>query len=1372
MMWYDQSVDGEFSSVAVHPAFPVIAAATKEGRVELYDDEGKKQEGIDVAKAGAGEAKLAWHAVRKLLAVGWGNGSIAIWFDNEQVLREGNVHQSSISLVEWNPVGNKLITGDEDGDVVVWKVDLRGRLAVSCQYRLKNKVTHCLFRPSQLLDVDLRNVSSPPFFLGTVTGSIFYADDMGHCTESMSTSAPIAALLMLEQKDTVIVVTTNMLVFRLLLTPDGKLTQESQMKLSSAASKSDAKSIHVVWAGPSTLALSVGGQPIWIWDIENEENYVLNMSGTEKVRINCVAFSSHQSLLVAGTDSGHVVIWKGRINQSTDEEKGRTQVWEMLSKTNTGGSVEDVSWGVQSSVLAVRKRGGLKLLTRQVMHRQFWGRNAAIQVEQSRVLLYPRGKDPISCPVDMRIKGLALARNRFAVWNGHSIEIQTYDAGPLDRGSASDISGGDYAISSSREGLAGTESGGTRSTISTTAMQITIDDQFVYIGQGNRVEVCNSLGVAKGVISWIESEGDISGIISRPAWLCLTTSNKYLKLVDTKSGQFKQVLSKKVDPKLSLHSIHSARVNADGSMICYTGDKLLPGAGDLTYVDPRIHVYDVERDTTLSFDLTPYGGAAASYRWDWNDPKILVCQTGRMDDKPETASRIVSFFVTHSHGLTHHSTHPAPASAEGLLGVNMPSHYHINKASLDKPGNLLLSVPAPDLEGLENADPATLKSMLEFSFHLATGNVNESIRSLQHVRNPSTWRTLAKLCIKTRRPDIAAICFANMGDNRAVAELERVQQDGSGEEVALAIGAMFLGMEGEVEASCTACERWDILNRFYQATNRWEKALQIAATKDRIHLKTTFYNFARWLEEIGDFSGALAAFEKSGCESFEVPRLLLSNNDVKELEKYITGNKSKLLKKWWAQYSESHNNLKGALQNYEAAGDTLSVVRIFCLTGEVDKAVEIAQRANDKAALCHIAQHYSSEHKIAEAIRFYGLSTHLRPAIRLAKDNNMVTHLTSLALQASPDCLLDVAKYFEAKNMGDRAAVLYLKAGSVAKAVDVGLRAGDVGELVRNLPPDTDPAILEKLSNYYQSHDKPSEALHLLLLAKRFDQALALIDQHQIPLTEELIEAIPLTDSAEDKALLVQIADACMAQQQWALACKKYTQAGDRLRAMDALLRSGDTDKIIFFANVSGAKDRQIYVMASNYLQTLQWRNVPTYLKSIITFYTKARAWEHLASFYESCAAVEVDEFQNYEKALGALKEAIKVIDKIKDPQKRDHSLHQFESKVSTMAQFVHAREIAKTDTLLTFQICEQLLQMPDIDDAIRKGDIYALLIELHFSNGYYPQALDLLNRMEASLPGVNVAYYVDERIIQALRGDRDGNVGGEVVEENISVLE
>lgn len=73
---------------------------------------------------------------------------------------------------------------------------------------------------------------------------------------------------------------------------------------------------------------------------------------------------------------------------------------------------------------------------------------------------------------------------------------------------------------------------------------------------------------------------------------------------------------------------------------------------------------------------------------------------------------------------------------------------------------------------------------------------------------------------------------------------------------------------------------------------------------------------------------------------------------------------------------------------------------------------------------------------------------------------------------------------------------------------------------------------------------------------------------------------------------------------------------------MKALLKSGDTEKIIFFAGVSRQKD--IYVLAANYLQTLDWRSDHEILKHIITFYTKGKALEPLAGFYDACAQVRV----------------------------------------------------------------------------------------------------------------------------------------------------
>jgi hypothetical protein len=45
---------------------------------------------------------------------------------------------------------------------------------------------------------------------------------------------------------------------------------------------------------------------------------------------------------------------------------------------------------------------------------------------------------------------------------------------------------------------------------------------------------------------------------------------------------------------------------------------------------------------------------------------------------------------------------------------------------------------------------------------------------------------------------------------------------------------------------------------------RWDDAVGVASSKDRINLKSTHYAHGRHLESVGDVSGAIRAYEKSG----------------------------------------------------------------------------------------------------------------------------------------------------------------------------------------------------------------------------------------------------------------------------------------------------------------------------------------------------------------------------------------------------------------------------------------------------------------------------------------------------------------------------
>lgn len=117
--------------------------------------------------------------------------------------------------------------------------------------------------------------------------------------------------------------------------------------------------------------------------------------------------------------------------------------------------------------------------------------------------------------------------------------------------------------------------------------------------------------------------------------------------------------------------------------------------------------------------------------------------------------------------------------------------------------------------------------------------------------------------------------------------------------------------------------------------------------------------------------------------------------------------------------------------------------------------------------------------------------------------------------------------------------------------------------------------------------------------------------------------------------------------------------------------------------------------MVANYLQTLDWRNVPNVMKAIVSFYTKARAVESLASFYVSCGQVEIDEYQNYEKGLAAFQEATRCLSKSNNLSETEMRLRALKRKMELVSKFCEARELVKKDpnSNAWIEICEKLLQ-------------------------------------------------------------------------------
>ena len=397
--------------------------------------------------------------------------------------------------------------------------------------------------------------------------------------------------------------------------------------------------------------------------------------------------------------------------------------------------------------------------------------------------------------------------------------------------------------------------------------------------------------------------------------------------------------------------------------------------------------------------------------------------------------------------------------------------------------------------------------------------------------------------------------------------------------------------------------------------------------------------------------------------------------------------------------------------------------------------------------------------QIQEAISYFSRSGRYNHAVRLAKEHGLDRELMSFALQASAAVMIDCAEYFERKGEVERAVSLFQKGGNIAKALDLCFRS-QLFEVLRNiadeLGPSTDAAILAQCADFFTRHSQFEKAVHLLLMARRFDAAIELAVSQMVKITDEMAERMapekaPAADGAggggaerDDPrrlALLLKVAKACRQQGSFHLATRKYTQAGDRVKAMKCLLKSGDTEKVIFFANVS--RTREIYVLAANYLQALDWHAEPEVMRSIITFYTKAKAFDALAAFYDACAQVEMDEYRDYEKALGALREAEKYALKAeaggagagggKTGEGSASHVGLLRQRIQLVDKFVGARTLSKSDPNEMVRLCLALLEQPAVETAIRIGDCFALLVEHFYTQNKLDQVRRLLNTVRPS---------------------------------------
>ncbi|XP_033963084.1 intraflagellar transport protein 140 homolog [Pseudochaenichthys georgianus] len=1409
-VYFDHRIDAPEGSevpsqLTWHSSLSVLAVAssssTNGGNVDIYLQQGEFVERCHLERLHP-PTVMRWHPTKPLLALGWENGEVVLLThpSGDQTVLP-STHAASITLLEWSSSGSRLVTGDETGALALWKVDARGRLQGNhlVKHEYKKPITCCIFRPASPGDdvamlarasvsgderaLDKFSWKGAPLKMGPQEGLAFYvstADGKVHSVDEncktstlLSVDGSIKKLLFLEKREVLAVITETMMLSQYTLGPEGGAQEFMKVKLSSKSGQN----VDIVWTENGLLITATGEQVIRLWDLDGDDNYVLALDETlgfeRGEMINCVSYCTGKEILAAGTSHGRIAMWKMVLQPAG---RGDTKaLWKLQTPTEIDGNVLQLQWGSNLNLLAANNSTTVLILCEHVMSAHFSQQVAAVQLTptQLNVTQFSSGGH-LPLQSDMHIKGVCVTKDTVTVWSGKQVTV--------------------YELSGTA--LRNTGSFPCDSPV------VAAHGENLYTVEPNRVQIRTPQGTVKQLLTFSKAEGNPVLLSVCQSYLVVGTDTAHIRVFDLSRRDAKAQSSAKnlADQISNLGALRSVKCNASGSQVSILISQLNGRP------DHKVYFYDVEMDTVTHFDFfvgRPSSGllqteeserqqfqgtelsgrCPVSHFWDESEPRLFVCETVPISSESSSTSfldsvdvSVVTLFCTQEHGILLQDCYPKPSGLQALLALDVPYYYFSCKHGEKDPGSAEISATAPappqksqlptmvsrralrDFVGLENCEKATRDAMLNFSFFLTIGDMDEAFKSIKLIKSEAVWENMARMCVKTRRLDVARVCLGNMGNARAAKALREVETEPE-PEAQVAMLAIQLGMLEDAEKLFKCCQRYDLLNNFYQASGQWKLALETAESHDRIHLRTTYYSHAKYLESIGNKTLALTYYEKSDTHRVEVPRML--QDDTSSLEIYVNKMKDKNIYKWWAQYLESQSDMDSALRFYESAQDYLSLVRVHCYMGNIQKASEIANDTGDRAASYHLARHYEGHEDIKQAVHFYTRAQAYNNAIRLCKENGLDDQLMNLALLSNAEDMMEAACYYEEKETHmDRAVALYHKAGYVSKALELAFATQQFSALqliAEDLNEYSDPALLARCSDFFITHSQYEKAVELLVAAKKYHQALELCVTQSLTITEELAERMTVTDSKDlseeaRKELLERIADCCMRQGNYHLATKKYTQAGNKLKAMRALLKSGDTEKIIFFANV--CRQKELFIMAANYLQSLDWRKNPEILKTIIGFYTKGRAPDLLAGFYEACAQVEIDDYQNYEKALDALTEAFKCVSKAKDPSagQQEVRLADLQHRITLIKKFVHARMLYVEDPGEAVQLCEALLEEPELDPAVRIGDAYGFLVEHHCQQGNFQMAYRKLEELQRLLPSQNVRYYVSPASLESLQ--------------------
>jgi intraflagellar transport protein 140 len=143
-------------------------------------------------------------------------------------------------------------------------------------YRKAGSQTRCAFLPAQTVDVGntASSMQLTSFFFGGEAGIVYYADDVGHCTEVVPAfGGPLDVLEVYLPSSRLVAVSRSLIMVQYDIGRDGKLTPLMRVKVSMKGSIAS----HT-WASGGVLVTVSADEPhVRCWDVVRDEPYSFSL---------------------------------------------------------------------------------------------------------------------------------------------------------------------------------------------------------------------------------------------------------------------------------------------------------------------------------------------------------------------------------------------------------------------------------------------------------------------------------------------------------------------------------------------------------------------------------------------------------------------------------------------------------------------------------------------------------------------------------------------------------------------------------------------------------------------------------------------------------------------------------------------------------------------------------------------------------------------------------------------------------------------------------------------------------------------------------------------------------------------------------------